>query len=124
MAVITTYLPAVGFTAVLASLAQVPTPDPIEPWSKYGLSGLLIIVVVALWKDGKNEMKVAQDRRDKKDAEDQAYRERRESMENARMEKFLESLAAINASLEEGQNKCSMTNYLLGQLRKKKEGEE
>ena len=124
MAVITTYLPVVGFTAVLASLAQVPTPDPIETWSKYGLSGLLIIVVIALWKDGKNEMKVAQERRDKKDAEDQAYRERREQMENARMEKFLESLSAINASLEENQNKCSMTNYLLGQLRKKKEGEE
>jgi len=115
-------LPTSG--AAIFCIAEVVSAGPLETWEKFGITGILIIVVIALWKDGKNEMKIAQERRDKKEAEDQAYRERREAMETARMEKFLESLSAINASLEENQNKCSMTNYLLGQLRKKKEGEE
>ena len=114
-------LPTAGATLIgISGLAQIQSA-PLDVWEKFGITGLLILVVVALWKDGKNEMKAAQERRDKRDADEAAYRERREAAETKRMEEFLQTLGSIQNSIEEQQNKCSMTNYLLGELRKDRE---
>ena len=112
-------IPTIGGTLIgVTGLAQISNSAPLETWEKFGISGLLILVVVALWRDGKTEMKHYQDRMDKRDAEETAYRERREAMEAERMQKFVESLNAINFAIKAQADKCNMTNYLLEQIKR------
>ena len=84
-----------GLSVGIATLAQVVPSDPSATYEKYGWTGLLVMVVVALWIDGKREATKAEERR-----------AAREAAQALRDDKHLEALNALTTAIRENAIKC------------------
>ena len=89
----------------IATLAQVVPSDPaataIGTYEKYGWTGLLVIVVIALWIDGKREASKAEERRAKRDA-----------VLAKQHDEFIAALNGIRTSMDINAAKCDATRTL------------
>lgn len=101
-----------GLSIGIATLAQVVPSDlaatAIGTYEKYGLTGLLVVVVIALWIDGKREANKAEERRAKRD--EVLAKQHDESMA---------MLATINNSMNTNAAKCDATRTLAQEALKK-----
>ena len=101
-----------GAALGLGTLAQIAPVDPsagaVAIYSKFGLIGLLIAVVVALWIDGKREAKSAEERRAKRDEKD-----------DLRHEEMVKALGGLKASIDTNAAKCDATRTLAQDALKK-----
>ena len=94
-----------GAALGLGALAQIAPVDPsagaVAIYSKFGLIGLLIAVVVALWIDGKREAKAAEERRAKRDEKD-----------DQRHEELVNALGGLRSSIDRNGALCDATRIL------------
>lgn len=92
-----------GISVGIATLAQVADPGTIATgaYEKFGLTGLLILVVIALWIDGKREAAKAEERRTKRDEKD-----------DERHAAFISALSGIKTSIDTNAVKCDTTRSL------------
>lgn len=94
-----------GAAMSITALAQVVPADPaeagVELYQKYGIVGLLIAVVVALWIDGKREASKAEARRAARDDKD-----------DARHESLLNALGTVKTSIDTNAARCEATRAL------------
>jgi hypothetical protein len=89
---------AIGGSALIATIPD--TPQTI--YEQYGLTGLLVAVVVALWVDGKREQAKAEERR-----------QRREDKDDAKHSTHLAALAKLNETIASSSAKCDATRELV-----------
>ena len=93
----------------LSTLAQVVDPVPaLGTFEKYGVTGLLILAVVALWLDGKREAAKAEERR-----------VARETAQTARDEKFLTALNDLTSTVRENALRCDQVRETMHEATKK-----
>lgn len=89
----------------ISTLAQLaPSPTTFE---KYGINGLMVLAIVALWKNARDSEAAAQKRRDE-----------REVREEARAREFIDAIKQVNATIETKYEKCGVNQYLLDQIRR------
>ena len=97
-----------GAAVGLATLAQIVPPDPAstatEIYQRFGIVGLLVAVVVALWLDGKRESSKAEERRAKRDEKD-----------DVRHEAQIRALEKLDATMRENAVKCDAVRDQLRQ---------
>ena len=106
-----------GLSVGLATLAQVVPADQtttaIGVYGKYGWTGLLILVVIALWIDGKREAAKAEERRAERD--------------KVLAKQHDESIAALNGIrtiMDTNAAKCDATRTLAQEALKRRGGHE
>ena len=101
-----------GLSVGIATLAQVMPADTaataVGTYEKYGWTGLLVLVVIALWIDGKREAAKAEERLAKRD--EVLAKQHDESMA---------MLATINNSMNTNAAKCDATRTLAQEALKK-----
>jgi hypothetical protein len=95
-----------GAAVGLATLAQVMPTDAAstagEIYSRFGVVGLLVAVVVALWLDGKREQARAEERRAKRDEKD-----------DVRHAAMIEALGEVKGAIRESSLKCDATREIV-----------
>lgn len=101
-----------GLSLGIATLAQVADPGAVATgtYEKFGITGLLILVVIALWIDGKREAAKAEERRAKRDEKD-----------DERHAASLNALGEIKSSLDTNAAKCDATRTLAQDALKRRE---
>lgn len=97
----------------IATLAQVVPADTaaasISTYEKYGWTGLLILVVIALWIDGKREAAKAEERRAARDA-----------VLAKQHDEYIAALNGIRTSMDTNAAKCDATRTLAQEALKKR----
>ena len=85
-----------------AGLAQIAPPTVFEWYEKFGIVGLLLAIIVALWADAKKS--------EKKVAEYRAEREKREDAHRAEdlqmQREFLNGIASLGSAIRENALRC------------------
>ena len=94
----------------VATLAQVSPPDAAATYEKYGWTGLLVLVVVALWVDGKRESGKTEERR-----------AARESVASKQHDETIAALASIKTSIDTNAAKCDAVRALAQDALKRRE---
>lgn len=126
----TTKIASVGVGA--AALAQMPVPSTMEAYKEFGITGLLIFAIVAIWADNAKKTKDAQTRLDKQmeleearrleaKADEREYRRQREDADDERMDKFCQAIDGVKHTIISTSKECGVNAFLLEQLKSERD---
>lgn len=100
----------VALSLGVGTLAQISSMSVYE---KYGIQGIMVLAIVALWKSAKDREDAAQKRRDEREVLELAYRKARDEKEEARAKEFVDAIQSVNTTIDSKYEKCAVNQLLV-----------
>jgi len=95
------------------ALSTLPGVSALDVLRDYGITGLLLLGLVAIYLDNRNSSRAAELSRREKELRDEERRNKREEKQDQRYQAQIEAMTALTAALNRQTQNCEATRQAL-----------